>query len=98
MVDNNTFPILSCSVPAYQARRKRKIFILKTPKLALTNFAEHQAQQPAHAGRGVAPRRTIIRVAGLLQRLVRRYLALFNQEPTTSRNSPTEQADPRRTA
>ena len=72
MVDNNAFSVPSCSVPAYQTRRKRKILILKTPKFVLSNFAEQPAQQPAHAEGGVVPRRNLIRVAGLLQRLVRR--------------------------
>jgi len=33
--------------------------------------AEHPAQQPAHAEETEMPRETVLRVAGLLQRLVR---------------------------
>jgi hypothetical protein len=38
--------------------------------------AEQQAQQPAHAGETVMTRKGVIRVAGLLQRLVRRFCLL----------------------
>jgi hypothetical protein len=40
----------------------------------MISFAEQQAQQPAHAGRGEITRTSFLRVAGLLQRLVRQIL------------------------
>ena len=44
-----------------------------------TEAAEQPAQQPAHAEVDVAPRETVIRVAGLLQRLVRRFNSISSE-------------------